>query len=376
MATMALIVTLSVFNGFHDLVEDLFSRFDADLKVVPVKGKAMPAEDATLARIRSHAAIETTVLTLEDQALAVYNGHQRTVTVKGVDDGFLAATRLDKTFIGDTEARLRFADIPLSIPGQHLAQMLSMPPRYQGWLHLFAPVREGQVDMMNPAASLMQDSILSGGAVFAVKQAKYDENYLLVPLFFAQKLFGRQGEVSALELKVKQGHNIGSVKRQLRNIGDGQLRVLDREEQQADTFGVMNIEKLIAYIFLTFILLVACFNLIGSLTMLMIDKKNNVQTLRNLGATDRQAMNIFLIEGRLITLIGAVVGLLLGLGLCWMQQRYGIIGLGGDSNAFIVSAYPVSIRLTDVVLVLLTVVVVGFLSAWYPTHYLSRRFLH
>ena len=375
LATMALIVTLCVFNGFHDLVETLFSHFDTDLKVVPIKGKTLPADAPVLTRIKAHEQVENVSESLEDQALAIYGEHQRAVRVKGVDDNFLNITQLRNTFFGDTQARLHAVNMPFALPGIGIAQAMGMTVRYKGWLYLYAPVREGQIDMMNPAAAFTEDSLLSAGAVFQVKQAHYDDNCILVPLYFAQQLFESDGMVSSLEIKVKDGCDVKKVKKQLTESGNREVRILDRYEQQEDTFNVMNIEKLIAYIFLTFILLVACFNLIGSLSMLMIDKKHDVQTLRSMGASDRQVVNIFLLEGRLITLIGAVTGIGIGLLLCWLQQQYGFVPLGSNNSTFIVNAYPVSIQLTDVVIVIFTVILVGFLAAWYPTRYLSRRLL-
>ena len=375
LASMALVVTLSVFNGFHDLVASLFSHFDTELKVVPVTGKMMAADSPLLTQIRAHEDVDTVTESLEEQALAVYEGHQRAVMVKGIDNTFLPMTNLSSTFVGDTEARLTAANLSFALPGIGVAQQMGMRARYDGWLYLYAPVREGQVDMMNPAASFVEDSLLSAGAVFQVQQGRYDNNYVLVPLDFARQLFGCEGMVSALELQVRKGADIGKVKKKLQDIGGTQVKVLDRYEQQEETFNVMNIEKLIAYVFLTFILLVACFNLVASLSMLMVDKRHDVQTLRSLGATDRQVVRIFLLEGRLITLIGALVGIALGLLLCWLQQQYGIVSLGNDNNMFIINAYPVSVHLTDVVIVVLTVLLVGFLAAWYPTRYLSRRLL-
>ena len=181
--------------------------------------------------------------------------------------------------------------------------------------------------------------------------------------------------VSALELRLKDGSNIDAVKKKMRRLAGNEYRVLDRFEQQADTFKIMEIEKIIAYIFLTFILIVACFNIIGSLSMLIIDKRDDVQTLRNLGANDRQISRIFLFEGRFIAVIGAVVGITLGLLLCWLQQRYGLVSLGETSGSFVVNAYPVSVHYSDVVIIFFTVIAVGWLAVWYPVRYLSRRLL-
>ena len=197
-------------------------------------------------------------------------------------------------------------------------------------------------------------------------QGKYDKGYILTSIGFARRLFDQQGMVSSLELRLKPGSDFEAVKAEMRRICGDQYTVLDRYEQQDETFRIMKIEKLIAYIFLTFILIVACFNIIGSLSMLIIDKRNDVQTLRNLGANDRQISRIFLFEGRLIVIIGAVIGIAVGLLLCWLQQRFGIITMGSTEGAFVINAYPVSVHPWDVVLIFVTVLVVGFLAVRYP----------
>jgi lipoprotein-releasing system permease protein len=182
--------------------------------------------------------------------------------------------------------------------------------------------------------------------------------------------------LTSLELRLKAGSDLEAVKKRMRSIANGKYKVLDRFEQQADTFKIMQIEKFIAYIFLTFILIVACFNIIGSLSMLIIDKREDVVTLRNLGANDRQISSIFLFEGRLIVAIGAIVGVALGLLLCWLQQRFGLVGMGGSSGMFVVNAYPVSVHYQDVLLVFFTVLVVGSVAVWYPVQHFSRRLLN
>jgi lipoprotein-releasing system permease protein len=211
--------------------------------------------------------------------------------------------------------------------------------------------------------------------VFEVMQAKYDRNYILTSIGFARRIFDQQGMLSSLELRLKQGCDFEAVKEKIKDIAGEKYQVMDRYEQQDDTFRIMKIEKLIAYIFLTFILMVACFNIIGSLSMLIIDKKDDVVTLRNLGATDRQITQVFLFEGRIISAIGAIIGILIGLLLCWIQQTFGIISLGSSEGAFVINAYPVSVHPLDIIIIFITVLAVGFLSVWYPVHYFSKRLL-
>ena len=181
--------------------------------------------------------------------------------------------------------------------------------------------------------------------------------------------------VSSLELRLKPGSNFDAVKKKMREIAGEKYKVLDRYEQQADTYKIMKIEKLIAYVFLTFILMVACFNIIGSLSMLIIDKKDDVTTLRNLGASNKQISSIFMFEGRMIAAAGAVLGIILGLLLCWIQQTFGIVSLGRSSGAFVVDAYPVSVHFWDIILVFVTVIAVGWIAVWYPVRHLSKRLL-
>ena len=184
-----------------------------------------------------------------------------------------------------------------------------------------------------------------------------------------------KGRISSLELRLQENSNLKEVKKEIQAIVGSRYKVLDRFEQQADTFKIMQIEKIIAYFFLTFILVVACFNIIGSLSMLMIDKKNDVVTLRNIGASDKQITKIFLFEGRMISVIGALIGILLGLLLCWLQQTFGFVSLGQRSGDFVVNAYPVSVHYLDILLIFITVIVVGWMAVWYPVRYFSKRLL-
>ena len=375
-ATMALIIVLSVFNGFHDLVATFFTQFDPQLKVVPVEGKDAPSDDPVLTEIRQLPEVDVATESVEEMALAIYEGHQAMVTVKGVDDNFTELTHINEIVYGDGEFQLHAADLEYGTLGIRLAQDLGTGARFGNYLHVYAPRREGQLDLSNPQDGFVVDSLISPGVVFATRQGKYDKSYILAPIGFARRLFEQQGMLTSLELRLKAGSDLEAVKKRMRSIANGKYKVLDRFEQQADTFKIMQIEKFIAYIFLTFILIVACFNIIGSLSMLIIDKREDVVTLRNLGANDRQISSIFLFEGRLIVAIGAIVGVALGLLLCWLQQRFGLVGMGGSSGMFVVNAYPVSVHYQDVLLVFFTVLVVGSVAVWYPVQHFSRRLLN
>ena len=374
-ASMALVVTLSVFNGFHDMVASLFTQMDPQLKITPVKGKTAPADDPVLTRIRRLPQVEVATECLEDQALAVYLDRQLMVKVKGVQDNFDSLTHIREILEGDGQYELHAADMSYGIPGLGVAYLLGMGYTYQQPLKIYAPKREGQLDMSNPTEGFVEDELFSPGVVFFLKQGKYDKNYILTSLDFTRRLFAQDGMLSSLEIRLKPGSDFEAVKAEMQQIAGDRFLVRDRYEQQDDTFRIMKIEKLIAYIFLTFILMIACFNIIGSLSMLIIDKKADVVTLRNLGASDRQITRIFLFEGRMISVIGAVIGIAFGLLLCWIQQQYGLVRLGSTEGSFIVDAYPVSVHPWDVVLIFITVLLIGFLAVWYPVRYFSRRLL-
>ena len=374
-ATMALVVTLSVFNGFHDLVASFFTSFDPQLKITPVEGKSVAADDPVLTQIRQLPQIEVATECVEDQALAIYKSRQMMVMIKGVDDNFDQLTHIKEILIGDGDFCLHAADMDYGIPGIRLAEQLATGYSYDQPLHIYAPRREGQFDLTNPTEAFEEDDLYSPGVLFNVRQAKYDKNYIITSIAFARRLFDQHGMLTSLELRLKPGSNFERTKSEIKQLCGDRFTVKDRFEQQDDTFKIMKIEKFIAYIFLTFILMVACFNIIGSLSMLIIDKKDDVVTLRNLGANDKQITRIFLFEGRMISAIGAVIGIIIGLLLCWLQQRFGLVALGSSSGSFVINAYPVSVHPEDIVLIFITVLVVGFLSVWYPVRYFAKRLL-
>lgn len=370
-ATMALVIVLSVFNGFHDLVATLFTSFDPQIEISPAKGKSAPCDDPILSKVLALPEIDVATECVEDIALAVYNGNQKMVRIKGVDDNFTELTHINDILLGNGQFDLHAGNLEYGTPGVMLAQEMGLGARWNGYLHIYAPVKDGQIDISDPTQGFVVDSLISSGVVFCVKQSKYDRHYIVTSTTFARNLFGMQGMLTSLELRLKDGSNFNDVKKKIQDICGDKYTVRDRFEQQEDTFRIMQIEKVIAYIFLTFILIVACFNIIGSLSMLIIDKKDNIVTLRNLGATDRQITRIFLYEGRMISAIGAVVGIALGLLLCWLQQEYGIVRMGDSDGTFVVNAYPVSVHYSDVLSIFITVLAVGWVAAWYPVHRIS-----
>ena len=280
----------------------------------------------------------------------------------------------DRIKFGDGVYELHADVIEYGILGVNLLSNLGVDVGFPTPIQVYAPVGDEHIDMNDPSESFNQDELYSPQVAFSVGQQKYDSNYVLTSLRFARNLFDKQGLVSAIELKLKAGVDLDKMKKKLeKELGDSYL-VKDRYEQQEDTFKIMKIEKLISYIFLTFILMIACFNIIGSISMLIIDKKNDAMTLRNLGATEHQIANIFMIEGRMISLLGAIIGIVLGIGLCLIQQHFGIIKFGQSAGSYIIDSYPVSVHAQDIIIVFFTVLVVGLVSVWYPVRQLSKKY--
>ena len=375
LATLAMVCTLSVFNGFRDLVATMFTAFDPELKITSVSGKVFDSEDERIQSLNQWPEVEVFSCSLEDNAMVQYKGRQAMVVIKGVEDNFNQLTAIDSILYGRGELILHDEVVDYAIPGIELVSVLGTGIRFLNPLEVFAPKRGAKINVANPTTSFQTDYLHSSGLVFAVNQQKYDASYILTSLSFARNLFQYDTEVSSVELKLLPDANFSQVKDKIEDLLGSGFKVQDRYEQQLDTYRIMEVEKLISYIFLTFILLIACFNVIGSLSMLIIEKRKDVETLRNLGADNKLVYRIFLFEGCLISFIGALVGVVLGLVLCLIQQEFGILSLGnGDmAGAFVVDAYPVSVQLGDVCLVLITVLLVSFLSVQYPVRYLFKK---
>lgn len=376
-ATLAMVCTLSVFNGFQDLVQTMFTAFDPELKITSVTGKVFDADDDRMKNVQEMPEVEIFSKSLEDNAMVQYKGRQAMVVIKGVEDNFNQLTAIDSILYGRGELKLRDEVASYAIPGIELISVLGTGIRFLDPLEVYAPKRGVKLNVANPSTGLRMDYLHSSGLTFAVNQQKYDDSYILTSLDFARNLFQYDTEVSSIELKLYPNADVDVVKKKISKFLGDDFLVQDRYEQQMDTYRIMEVEKLISYLFLSFILLIACFNVIGSLSMLIIDKREDVITLRNLGADNQLIFRIFLFEGCLISFIGALVGVCGGLMLCLLQQEFGFLSLGsGDSaGAFVVDAYPVSVHFCDVMLVTITVLVVGFLSVLYPVRYLSRRLL-
>lgn len=373
LASFALICTLSVFNGFHKLVESLFRDFDPELKVVSTESKFFNMNDERIQKACELDFIDVFSFTLEEQALLSYKSKQQIAMIKGVDDNYHDLAGIENLLKGNGIYMLEDEVCHYAIMGIGLTGRMDcgMKPSYP--LKLYVPKKEGRISMANPVNSFNQANIYSPGVVFCVEQEKYDDNYVLISLELAWQLTDRRNEVSALEIKTKEGTSLRKAIRELESLLGPGFQVQDRLHQQQDVFKVFKMEKFISYLFLTFILLIACFNIIGSLIMLMVEKQKDAGLLESMGAEPKTVERIFIINGVLISLIGAVTGLVLGIIAVLLQQKYGFISLGSSGN-FIVDAYPVSIKIQDIILVLVTVLVVSFLSVR-PIGPIARRFI-
>lgn len=375
LATLSLVCTLSVMNGFQVLVADLFTAFDPELKVVAREGKTFSITDERIEALRANPNIAVFSEALEEQAMVEYHGRQSMAVIKGVSDNFEQLTAIDSILHGAGEFILHDELVDYGVMGVELVSILGTGVKFVEPLSVYAPKRSATINMANPGASFNRAYLFSPGTIFVVNQQKYDSQYILTSIDFARRLFDAEHEVTSVELKLHPSSGIQKVKSDLKKSLGDDFVVLDRYEQQADVFRIMEIEKLVSYLFLTFILMIACFNIIGSLSMLIIDKKEDAATLRKLGADRKLISRIFLFEGWMISFFGALSGILLGILLCVLQQQFGLLKLGQSGGMFLMDAYPVDVQFADLLFVFVTVVAMGFLSVWYPVRYLSRRIL-
>lgn len=373
LTTMALICTLSVYNGFQELIASLYSTLDPDIKIEPIKGKTFDISDTLFTDISKWENIEVWSPVLEENVLLVYRDKQMPALMKGVSDNFGQLTEIDKILL-DGNFMLRDSIVGYATIGVGIANQLEAGARFVHPLQFYTPKRNVRVNMANPAASFNEGNLFVA-AVFSVNQQEYDDQMVIVPLDFARKILDYTTEVSAIEIKLKPGADISGMISHLKEVLGDSYTVKDRMMQQEDSFRMMQIEKWMTFLILAFILMIATFNVIGSLSMLIIDKKENILTLQSMGADDRLISKIFLTEGCLISAIGAVIGLVLGITLCLLQQHFGLLRLGEGTGAFVVDAYPVELMWVDVIAVMGIVSLLGFLSAWYPVRYMRSKLL-
>jgi ABC-type lipoprotein release transport system permease subunit len=368
-ATLATVCTLSVFNGFHGLVADMFSAFDPELKITPLKGKVFNPETDLFLQIRSLPDIDIVTESLEDNAFVAFREREVPAILKGVSDNFSTLTGFQRVLIGGSDT-LKNEVSNFAVLGVGLASTLGVNAGFVFPLEIYVPKRNAVVNTTNPGSAITKDYAYIGG-VFQVNQQVYDENYLIVPIDLTRELFDYQTEVSALELKLKQKANLKSVQSEIQEILGPDFAVRDRYQQQEATFKMVNIEKWVSFLMLCFVLMIAVFNIVSSLSMLIIEKRADVVTLRNMGASNRLISRIFLFEGWMISALGTISGVVLGVLICLGQQHFGWLKLGTGGN-FSVSAYPVHIALNDLIFILISSLAIGFLATLYPVRYLSK----
>jgi lipoprotein-releasing system permease protein len=372
--TMALVVVLSVFNGFDELIQSLFNSFNPDLKITIAEGKTFLPDAKKFNRIKNLEGVADYAEILEDKALLRYNKKQTIATVKGVSDNFSEISGID-TMVVAGDFLLESRDQNHTLIGQGIAYFLNINidvnKNYMFPIAVYVPRRSEKV-ITNPSRAINKKYIFPSG-IFSIEQT-HDSKYIIVPLAFARELFGYNEEVSAIEVKVSDKANLKNTQTSIINILGSDYNVKNRYQQDELFYKTMQSEKYAIFLILVFILIVASFNVIGSLTMLILEKKFDISTLRSLGTDLAAIKKVFLYEGWLISVIGAVIGLIIGLIICWLQIKYKLIKLVG-SGTFVIDAYPVSIDVSDIIAVLFVVVMIGFIAAWYPIRYITKRFI-
>ena len=369
--TMALVIVLSVFNGFDSVVKSLFNAFDPDIEISPAEGKTFIPRPSTLDSLRSLPGVQAVSEVVEENVLLLYGDKQHIATIKGVDDAFMEVSGID-TMIYDGSMKLKDANRPYAVVGQGVAYSLRIGLNFVDPLFVYTIDRKARFSMANPEEAIRRDFIYPAG-IFAIEQ-DFDSRYVIAPMEFVRELLSYDQETTFLEIKLDPRYPAQKVQEQITGIvGDG-FHVKNRQQQNELFYRVMKSEKWAIFLILTFILIIASFNIIGSLSMLIIDKKRDIRSLRNMGANNRLIKRIFLMEGWMISIIGSILGMVLGTFVCWLQQRFELIKLSG-SGTFVIDAYPVKIEAVDILLIWITVLLIGWIAARYPVKQISRRYL-
>lgn len=370
LVTMALIVILSIINGFNNLLEQLYSSFDPDIKITVVEGKTFTPTGESFEQIKRIDGIIYFGEVVEENVLLRYDEQEYIATVKGVGDEFAQRTGIDSMII-EGDFLLNYKKQNFAIIGLGVKYFLSVGLNFISPIKVYAP-RKGIKGSLSPEKAFNKKMIFPSG-VFSIQQ-DFDEKYIIVPIEFARDLLDYTNEVSAVELKLANNADKESIQNQIQAILGSNYAVKNQYEQHEFIYKIMKSEKWVIFLILAFILLIASFNIIGSLTMLIIDKRKDIATLQSMGANLTLIRNVFLIEGWLISIIGAIAGLFIGAIFCWLQVEFGIVKLQG-SGTFIIDSYPVEIQLSDFIIVFLAVISIGFVAAWYPVRYLTKKYL-
>lgn len=372
-ATIALVCTLSVYNGFQQLITGIFSVFDPDLKITLVDGKTFSPETPELQSVKSLNFIEHYCPVLEDNALIRNKERQTSTTIKGVSPNYVLMVSTDSIMM-EGEFVVEQEGTPYAVIGGALADQIESSSQFIRPISLYAPIHNSNINLANPEKSFhIQHYYLSG--IYATGQIEVDSKYTFLPLTSAQELFGYDDDITSIELKLKKGIDPREAEKEIAEIVGPKFNVQNKEEQHEDFYKMMKVEKWITFLILIFILMIAVFNVIGSLTMLIIEKEKDITTLRNIGASESMIKQIFLLEGWLVTIVGAAIGTVIGVTLCLLQQHFGFIKLSDSTgeSAFIVNAYPVQVEASDIFLILTTILFIGLFVAWIPTRYIHKQ---
>lgn len=370
LATAALVCVLSVFNGFSSLLQDRLSKLDPDIEITATQGKTINNADSVAAAVHRIAGVELALPTIEDHALAVFVNYQMPVTLKGVPEEYDSLTEIRKVII-DGDYRLDDGVSKYAVLSVGAAVQLHARPDFLSMIRIYAPQRQGRVSLVNPSSAFRTDSTFVS-AIYQVEQSNYDRDMIYVPIAMARELFDYDTQATNVEVKLLAGANSESVMKSIQSQLGNSYTVKDRLMQQAMAFRLVNIEKWVTFLLLAFILIIATFNVISTLSLLIIEKDESIKTFRNLGATNKQITRIFVTEGWLISLIGAVLGITLGVALCLLQEQFGLIKLHGSSEVMIIQSYPVAVECTDLILVFALVAIVGLLTS-FVTSFLMRH---
>ena len=368
--TFALIVVLSVFNGFDTLISSMFNAFDPNIKITVAEGKFFDSTEVKLNTLRQIDGIEQICPVLEENALLRYGKHQYICTLKGVDSNFNQVSGIDTTMV-EGKMHTEPTAVPLAIAGQGVAYFLALNMKSTEPIWVYMPSRSKEISLDPEQAFQRRPVLLSG--IFSV-EAEYDSKYLIVPLTFTRELLSLPQGISALEIKTKANADVEKIQATLQMQLGSKFVIQNRMQQQELFYKIMKTERWAIFFILTFILLVASVNIVGSISMLIIEKKNEFTTYRSLGMNTLQIKRVFLFEGWLISLAGAVIGLVIGLVVCWLQMKFGLLKLQGNGS-FVIDAYPVAVRISDIFLVFATVAVIGFIASWYPVRLISKNFI-
>ena len=370
-ATAALICVVSVFNGFRGLIMGRLAMLDPQVAITATVGKTINDADSVIGAVAAIPGVERAIPVIEDQALAMYAQFQMPVRLKGVPDDYNTMNDMDSVIV-DGEWKLRDQVSRFAVAGAGPAIRLCVRPDFIGMVRLYAPQRQGRVNIANPMGAFRQDSVFVSG-IFQLQQNSYDTDLIYVPLDMARDLFDYETEATQVEVKLAPGASEGQVMAAIaRALGSG-YQVENRLMQQREAYRLVNIEKWMAFLLLAFILVIATFNVISTLSLLIIEKDSSIATLRALGANDSQISRIFVLQGWLITLAGAITGVAIGLILCLCQQQFGWLRLSGDPANMIISAYPVEVQWPDVIITFALVAAVGLLTSIVTALIMRRR---